>query len=500
MSEHRHLIGLTSEQKAQFYSGRVRVHARSEVVSTRCGQLTLWWLANLLGRQFDVVRELEFVVADAPLLPGIALFGGETSIRGAMVTTVAMIADQKIAVVPQSTTPFDLELHVTPTYVAHADNEFAVWGTGWCCSAGVAIEAGPKDSDISVGPILAATMGAAEAFQRITNWSGEGRTARGTLYLSGWDGAPAASWNLLREGPQVGQLCIEPFYLCGAGAVGQALAATLSYFPDRVGHAVVIDGDPLDDTNFNRYCLAHKKSPTGKAAACKSVLQTPKFVVDDRDCFWEDYQKRPLPRSSSDELNGLEANYKYRLLVSCVDKNGPRHALQNFWPRLILGGSTSGLTAKTSLYDCFTGECLKCSNPLPRLPTIEEEAKNLRTMERAVRESVLAQLPPENRALVRSYLEEQICGHAAEQFLTELGEIRRREFSVGFVSVASGVFLAVALIQHALGSRALVSNNSNYFMFSFLSRKSRREFFGRDDACDCAGDGGRLFHQLWTGA
>lgn len=226
-------------------------------------------------------------------------------------------------------------------------------------------------------------------------------------------------------------------------------------------------------------------------------METGTFAVDAHQFYWAAYQQRPLPRTTSPALNADEAGFKYRLLISCVDKNGPRHELQNFWSRLIMGGSTSGLTVKVSRYDCVTGECLKCSNPLSLVPTIEEEAAALKVMGQADREKILSELKPEHATLVRSYLEQSSCGHAAEQFLTELGEIRRREFSVGFVSVASGIFLAVALIQHAWGKEEILPDPTNYFAFSFLSRKPNHEFFRREPSCDCAGSGGIIFRQLW---
>src|ERR1035438_4968631 len=55
----RHLIGLKSGQKLKFYPGRVRVRATAEIAASYNGQLILWWLANLLARQFDVGRHPE---------------------------------------------------------------------------------------------------------------------------------------------------------------------------------------------------------------------------------------------------------------------------------------------------------------------------------------------------------------------------------------------------------------------------------------------------------
>ena len=48
-----------------------------------------------------------------------------------------------------------------------------------------------------------------------------------------------------------------------------------------------------------------------------------------------------------------------------MDDNGARHAIQQLWPELIIGGSTHGLTAKAITYD-LSGEqlCLNCFNPV----------------------------------------------------------------------------------------------------------------------------------------
>ncbi len=493
----RHLRGFDPKQKQQFYAGRVRVQTSVVVAETRTGQMILWWLTNLLTRQFGVVRQIELDVPDSAMLPGIALFGHQATLHQTLLDTAVKIATNRISVTTKALDGADVVIHIGPRFSGGTERDFAIWGEGWRCAAAATLDLPSDDGSIAVGPMLAATVGAAEVFQRITNWRGEGREPRPPFYFSAWDGNTASEWAALTIGPDIRPLAIEPFYLCGAGAVGQALVATLAYFVDRSGHAVILDGDPLDRTNLNRYCLAHHQSPSGKAEACKAVLETGAFTVDAEPNFWAAYQRRPFPRTKSPNLNADEAAYKYRLLISCVDKNGPRHELQNFWPRVILGASTSGLTAKVSRYDCVTGECLKCSNPLPTVLTIEEEAAALRALTQSEREKALSELKPEHAAVVRSYLEQSSCGHAAEQFLTELGQIRRREFSVGFVSVSSGVFLAVALVQHAWGQRELFSDAANHFSFSFLSRKSGHEFFLREPSCDCAGGGGQFFRQLW---
>jgi hypothetical protein len=53
------------------------------------------------------------------------------------------------------------------------------------------------------------------------------------------------------------------------------------------------------------------------------------------------------------------------LVLSAVDKNSARHAIQDALPRLILGASTIGMRAQLNLYDVLQGGlCLRCRNPL----------------------------------------------------------------------------------------------------------------------------------------
>jgi len=497
-ADDRHLLGVGAEQRKRFLSGRVVVRSSLDIAASFNGQLILWWLANLLGRQFNVVRRIEFDVPSIPMRPGVALFGHRSGLRETLVGTVEQIAGDKVAASLEVTADPDIILNVAPKSVEGAERGYVIWGDGWRCAAAVTLDIPAGDGQIAVGPMLAATLGAAEAFQRITDWRGEGRMAREPVYLSAWNGKSAVRWNDIQDGPAVGELPIEPFYVCGAGAVGQALVATLAYFPGRTGHAVILDGDALDGSNLNRYCLSHRGSPPNKPDACKEILENERFMVDAQPHHWEKYTALPPPRTRSAMLNASEAEYKYQLIVSCVDRNPARHSLQNMWPRYMLGGSTSGLTVKVSNYDCATGECLKCSNPVPADPTIEEEAATLRKMTEEEREITLSKLSPEKAADVRAYLADPGCGHAAEQYLTELGEMRRREFSVGFVSVASGIFLAVALVQHALGDGDLVQGDANHFSFSFLNRRPGRHFFSRDSGCGCGGVGGAFFRKHWA--
>lgn len=499
----RHLRGIPPEARREFLPGRIRIVATRDVAAARSGQITLWFLANLLARQFEVVRRIEFVVSDVELQSGVALFAAKPTLVATLTSTVRGIADDSIEVSAESSGEgVDLEINIAPIFSAKGGQRaIGIWGTGWRCAAGSSIECGDREgSDNPIGSILAACLGAAEAFRCITDWKGRGREIARTLYFSAWDGRERESWQALGRGEWQAGLTLPPFYLVGSGAVGQALAATLGLCSGFRGHVVVLDRDPLDDTNFNRYCLAWLGCGTSdKTQLSADAMRRAGLFVDPIPVHLEEYLQRPRPRTESALLNTQELEYRFPLVVSCVDKNPARHSIQNLWPRLIFGGSTDGLSAKVMRYDVAgDGECLKCANPITEEPTIEAQAKMLKAMTPDQLAVALAALPPADQEAVRRHLKNPKCGEVAATLITEMGRELRREFAVGFVSVGAGALLAAALIQHAMGRSDMMNDSVNQLTLSFQSCRVRGDFFRKDGACDCTGTGTELFQLLWS--
>lgn len=497
----RHLRGISPEARSEFLTGHVRIVAAAHVAMTRRGQITLWFLANLLARQFGVVRRIEFAVPDVSLLPGVAFFGSAPTLTAALVSTVHGIARDTIEVHtgPDARTS-DLEINVTPIFSVGVERRaIGIWSAGWRCAAGSHLECDEsEEGDDPIGPILAACLGAAEAFRCITNWKGKGREIARTLYFSAWDGEERDSWSALARGESCSDLRLPPFYLVGAGAVGQALAATLGLCRGLHGHAVILDRDPLDETNFNRYCLAWSGCGTSdKTTLSADALRSAGLTVDPIPVHLDQYLQLPTPRTGSPEMNADELAYRFPLVVSCVDKNHARHSIQNLWPRLIFGGSTDGLSAKIMRYDVAgQGECLKCANPITEEPTIEAQAEALRKMAPEQLAATLAALPASDQEAVRRYLADPKCGELAETVITELGREQRREFAVGFVSVGAGTLLAAALLQHAMARGNRMNDTANLVTLSFQSCRARSDFYRKDPTCECGKAG--LFELLWN--
>src|ERR1019366_7910014 len=141
------------------------------------------------------------------------------------------------------------------------------------------------------------------------------------------------------------------------------------------------------------------------------------------------------------------------LVLSCVDDNGARHAIQNLWPDLIVGGSTIGLTAKAITYDVSSDQlCLKCFNPVvERNERVRERMAEAQAMtpDEQVRFFTELSIDP---ASATAYLQNPGCGKLTEKDLDRFAA-GVPMMSVGFVSVAAGVLLAAQLLRLVLAGR-----------------------------------------------
>jgi hypothetical protein len=417
------------------------------------------------------------------MLPGVACFGQQRSLLETLTATVESIARGQIRVHgPETGHDADVDIRVgsVDRIVQAVPFDIGVQGSGWNCYAGPGvplIQAGADDNPF--GAIFAACLGGAYAFRVITDYRGERRHPAVPVHFSLWDGQTRNSAGELPVGAWPQQINLPPFYLCGAGAVGQAFAATMGACRQRTGHAVILDRDPFDDTNANRYVLSYPgQGIADKTAVSAAALAGTAFTVEPRPMHWEDYVREGSHRTSHPQLSADEKLHKYRLLISCVDKNRARHGLQNYWPQLILGGSTLDLLSQVMRYDVAQGgECLKCNNPISAEMTVEEKIARAAAAEGAIE-------PPD-------------CGRVTEQFLNEHGQQESYDFAVGFVSVGAGVLLAAAVIQESLGTKEFFSPANNYFGFNFRNNFCGKNFYRRKSGCDCGSKGAFLFHRLW---
>lgn len=146
-------------------------------------------------------------------------------------------------------------------------------------------------------------------------------------------------------------------------------------------------------------------------------------------------------------------------------------------------------------------ECLMCSNPLPKVDSIEKIAMRFKGLA-PEEQQAQAQQRGVDLDLVLAYLASPKCGALAENELRKFTDIERSpRASVGFVSVGAGVVLAAQLLKYAReGRSAFPAELGNSIRFNFLNpsrfvwTKHRRR-----DECECSNRGQSSYCRLWGG-
>jgi hypothetical protein len=226
-------------------------------------------------------------------------------------------------------------------------------------------------------------------------------------------------------------------YLVGAGAVGQALAAT--FMTSRVvpRQIILIDHDSIDAelTNLNRYCLS-LPSNTGRN---KAELISEHLTRAGVESFhfsgtWADYVQAGRSKKVPAQVDAAEREARYEYIVSCVDKNTSRHDLQRMWPRLIVGASTLGMSAVIQIYNLSADhECLMCFNPLEADGwTLEGEVARLKLLSDTERDAEALRVGVDPASLI-AHLQDPKCGTLGEAELRRFQpSASRHDWSVSF--------------------------------------------------------------------
>lgn len=249
--------------------------------------------------------------------------------------------------------------------------------------------------------------------------------------------------------------------IAGIGAVGNGFLHTLYPLSHLRGELVLIDGDPkgIDETNLNRYVLfglPHILAP--KASTASRLFTGSQLITNPVDESWQTwYSKR-----SDEPLD---------LVISAVDKNEARHAIQDALPRLILGASTKDMRALVSHYDVLHGgPCLRCRNPIRSVTPDDVLITRLRTLSEAGRALEAQRVGVDASALEAFLLDPQgSCGMISGETLQKFaGGDTQEEWSVGFVSLLAGVLLAAEYLKLSIDpAQTALDARRNAFRFQF---------------------------------
>jgi hypothetical protein len=304
--------------------------------------------------------------------------------------------------------------------------------------------------DLPFGPYVAAALAAAEVYLHVRLPDHVAR-ATGTY---GWD-----CWQqTLTTQPDptaptdLADLDLTGTALAGVGAVGTTWVHTLWATPGLTGDVTLADADQegVTTTNLNR-CSLFGRTSLNKAKAHEAAR-----IANDCAITWHPHHGR---------LEALDSTPT--MLISAVDTNRARDALQQRYPPRILSASTRDLRAEVlRVGPPGTGACLRCYNP-PE-PFVGDDT--LRAQARANGPDAVRNLAIEAgvaEADVQHWLDRGDCDEVGTRLLITL---RRNEtepparFAVGFTSAMAGVLLATetikTLLNHPMASGSPDPNNA----------------------------------------
>jgi ThiF family len=436
-------------------------------------QHSAWMLLNILCRLEGVVHTVRINcpprVRTTRRLSPLIQTGGELMqalLRGA--GAIGSSEEGFAAVEPAGQQASDLVISVG--FEFNSDATFCAVGNGLCGGLfSRKIEAPKIFSELTIGPYISACLAAGEIFRlvRLSSYSPERQ-----LFLNALDYSHGADpvWSDLELRNEV-----QSVLLVGVGAVGSALLHALYPLPLR-GTVMAADNDlkGIDKTNLGRYSLFGWESlDKAKASEATGLLGGARFQV--------------LPHDGSFEYFFSKQN-KPQIVLSAVDKNPARHALQEQYAPLVLSASTHNLRAE--VLRCgppSMGACLACFNPLETEKHTEEEIRAL-LQERPEMVALLCKKLRLSAADIAAWVRERKCSQTGdrlvEEFRTDDGSVAA--FAVGFVSVLSGTMLAAELLKTISQYPGRLNETSNRAIFQFQNPAAvtnRAHFYSRDENC-----------------
>ncbi|MFL6137451.1 MAG: ThiF family adenylyltransferase [Frankiaceae bacterium] len=392
-------------------------------------QAATWLLCDLVSRGLGHASTLTIVTGDTTAviaLPGVAVgaaFGPALVARSAAVGGVpAVLSD--IA-------PLDaITVRVGPGRSAAGLEVIADNWAGGVRTPGEAPHLGLDEPTLFIGSLIGACHAAAALFRQ-ARLSEPGHSSvwhdAWTLQLSNLtDATPSA-------GPSRADLRLDDLVLAGMGAVGNAFALTTLTHPGATGTLRAADYDHIDLTNLNR-CLLFVRDHLGQLKA---------DIANDvtRDLGQPHAALLVIPERAERAFR----NTPVPALVSVVDTNRAREAINQLVPRIALAGSTFNLRVQTNTFG-QPGPCLRCGNP----PEPVEPDRDVKARVLAAKADELEELAVQAGQTVGELLTWASAPGCGELDATVLPALRHEgpaTFSVGFVSALSGVLLAATAIR-----------------------------------------------------
>lgn len=399
-------------------------------------------LVNLLARQDSIV---ERVILDCP--QGVALAGRviplarrDRDLRTALLEGAAAI-DCVPVVGGKADDSVTARLVVGPGAPVAAG--MRVHGERWWGGVSNGAINGPHmDSSLPYGPYAAACLAAGEVFKAVRLATPAASVV--TAFYSTWslramDAPPTGLGDI---GPQDVEAVELDVTVAGAGAVGSTWIHAVWATVGLRGRAVVADADELgvDRTNLNR-CPVFGRDSTGrrKATEAARICSDASVTLVPHDGPVGDVEDRPP------------------FMVSAVDTNTSRRAVQGLYPPRLLSASTNNLRAEMMRCDPAAGaSCISCFNPLESAAPDVDLRRQFLGANRETRQRLAAEVGLSMEA-AEHWAVDGTCSYATDRLLARLRDSHQgaAAFAVGFVSVMAGTILAAQTLREFDGGGAL---------------------------------------------
>jgi molybdopterin/thiamine biosynthesis adenylyltransferase len=252
----------------------------------------------------------------------------------------------------------------TPDYVVGVGTrngaDLILDGAGWLASVGATVES--QDDGNVIGPLSAATFGAAEVFKWAFGDMFPERAA--TLQFSPWSGVfSLASYDGDGVNPGITDVPLDAT-LVGLGGVGAGFVRAMTALGPRVnGSLALVDADTLTIDNLNRVSYASLNAAISgekKVHEAAHVLRRhcPNLSVTPYVQTFEQYKQR-TPRRQ-DRI--------YDVIVAGLDNDEARWEVQRDLPRILIDGATGrDMNTRVERVEFGRYGCLGCSRQAPVL-------------------------------------------------------------------------------------------------------------------------------------
>jgi hypothetical protein len=448
---------------------KVTITLSDESARIPCAQHLTWMLASLLARQsFAVNRILFNIPAGVPVLVRLSpLISVDNDFVNALHEGLSLINPMVVSDNNQdSRTSISIRVGAGP--VIPADFSIATSADGWSGYVGQRCTDQIGESSNPTGAYIAAALSAGEVFKFARGMLETSGSYAECLWLNGYNFCLSDS--AIKTPGLPTEAYLEPTTIAGVGAVANGFLHTLYAIPQLRGALTLIDDDKAGITrdNLERYVLfglPHVARFHRKASTAAALFESTQLNVSSADSSWQEWY-------------AINSQSALGIVISAVDKNSARHAIQDALPQLILGGATNDMRAQINYYDVAAGSaCLKCRNPVEQGVPDDVIISNLQLLSSEELSVEAARMRIEIDSLEEFLRDPRAnCGMIGGATLQKFaGVTEEPAWSVGFVSSLCGVLLAAEYLKSMIqGLDLALGVERGVFRFQFWRPADKR--------------------------